>query len=94
MKTFFKASVLPGLLAVAAFGAVGCTVTTYKSPAGAEFSRMSLGTKQAITGLEVRINPETGEQSLVVKSYSNDQAEVAAAVVQAAVQAAAKAVKP
>lgn len=89
MNKYYKTAVV-----VACLMASGCTMTTYQSAGGAKFTRMSLGTKQAISGLKVEIDPETGKQSLEVKSYSTDQAEVAAAVVQAAVQAAAKAVKP
>jgi len=65
----------------------GCTHTSYQDTAGNKFSRTSFGTTQNIG----KIQATAGDKSLVVEGYSNESAQVASAVVSAAVSAAAKA---
>lgn len=64
----------------------GCTHTSYQDTAGNKFSRTSFGTTQNIG----KIQATAGDKSLVVEGYSNEAAQVASAVVSAAVSAAAK----
>ncbi len=67
----------------------GCTVTTYQSPTGETFSRVALGSKTSVGELSVEADP-AGVRKLKIKGYANDQAEVAAAITEAAVRAATK----
>ncbi len=63
---------------------VGCTHTSFTDAAGNKFTRTSFGTTQNIG----RIDVKAGDKSLVVDGYSNEQAQVASAVVSAAIAAA------
>jgi len=64
----------------------GCTSTTYQDAAGNKLSRHSFGTTQNIGKLIVK----AGDKELTLEGYSNEQAQVAGAVVTAAITAATK----
>jgi len=66
--------------------AVGCTHTKYTDSAGNSLTRTSFGTTQNIGRLAVK----AGDKELVLEGYSNEQAQVAAAVVSAAISAVKK----
>ncbi len=63
----------------------GCTVTTYSDPSGAKFTRASLGTTQSIGA--IRVEAAGDKKVLTVEGYTNEQAQVAGAVVEAAIKA-------
>lgn len=65
---------------------VGCTSTTYQDTAGNKLSRVSFGTTQNIGKLSVK----AGDKELLLEGYSNEQAQVASAVVSAAITAATR----
>lgn len=70
-------------LILAALAASGCTSTTYTDANGAKFSRIVVGTTQTIG----KIDMKAGDRSLTVEGYSTQAAELAGAVVAAAVKA-------
>lgn len=73
-------------LVIIAAALSGCTVTKYTDPSGATFSRSSFLTTQNVGKVVV----EAGDKTLTLEAYSNQQTEVAAAIVSAAVSAARK----
>lgn len=73
------------LLAVALLA--GCTITRYSHPQGGAFTRISLGTSQNIGPIDVTTTDGT---KVRVDGYASDQAQVAGAVVTAALKAGAK----
>lgn len=83
MKTFLAALVLVSL--------VGCTHTSYSDKDGNKFTRTSFGTTQNIG--RISASTDGTKKSLDVEGYTNDQAQVASAVVGAAVSAAVKGAK-
>ena len=67
--------------------ATGCTHTAYVDPkTGAKFSRTSVGTTQSIGAIRVTSGAD-GVRSLTVEGYTNEQAQIAGAVVEAAIKA-------
>ena len=74
------------VLCVLSLFVVGCTSTSYSDPSGAKFSRISLLNNQSVGEVTVK----AGDKELTLKGYSSDQAQIAGAVVSAAVKAAVK----
>lgn len=72
------------LAAVAAALLTGCTSTSYTDPSGAKFSRISLLNSQSVGKVEMK----AGDKTLSLEGYSSEQAQVASAVVTAAVRSA------
>lgn len=65
----------------------GCTHTSYVDPkTGGKFSRTSIGTTQSIGAIRVTTGAD-GVRSLTVEGYTNEQAQIAGAVVEAAIKA-------
>lgn len=65
----------------------GCTHTAYVDPTtGAKFTRTSIGTTQSIGAIRVEADA-SGRKSLTVEGYTNEQAQIAGAVVEAAIKA-------
>lgn len=83
MKPHRIALALLTLLATSA-----CTHTSYTDKDGNKFTRTSLGTTQNIGKIEVTASAT--EKHLVVDGYANEQAQVASAVVNAALSAIKK----
>lgn len=74
------------LLAACALGASACTHTAYVDPTtGAKFTRTSIGTTQSIGA--IRVEADGAKRSLHVEGYTNEQAQIAGAVVEAAIKA-------
>lgn len=80
MKRVFLSCVLACL----AFFPAGCVFTSYTDKDGRKLQRLALGAGTHIGELSIT---DTGA---TLRGYSNEQAEVAAAVVNAAVSAAKK----
>ncbi len=89
-------------VAILASCLVGCGTTSFEKTETIDgvaktvkFSRNSLFMGQAISGIEVNVNPQTGEQSLRVSSIAMDPkteaaAQMAERITAAAVTAATK----
>lgn len=82
-----KAKWLVLCLAAAALLHTGCTVTKYESATGEKFSRYAVGNRTSVGEMSV-VADTAGVRTFQLKGYSNDQAEVAGAVTEAAVRAA------
>ena len=76
---------LSALALLAALAAsTGCTHTTYTDPSGAKFSRTSFLNSQSAAKVEYK----SADKTLTIDGYTSDQAQIAGAVVGAAVRAA------
>jgi hypothetical protein len=71
-------------LAVSAALLTGCTSTSYTDPSGAKFSRISVLNSQSIGKVDIK----AGDKTLTIEGYSSEQAQIASAVVSAAVRSA------
>lgn len=63
----------------------GCTLTRYTDTKGGSFTRISVGTTQNIGPIDVSAGPT--ETKVRIEGYSSEQAQIASAVVGAALKA-------
>ncbi len=64
----------------------GCVYTSLEAPGGVKLKRLAVGTGTQIGELSI----PTAQGSATLKGYTSEQAQVAAAVVEAAISAAKK----
>jgi hypothetical protein len=65
----------------------GCSVVEYRGSGGDRFSRMTIGSRTALTGLEVETGTN-GLRRLSLRGYRSDSADSLGVVTEAAVRAA------
>ena len=70
----------------------GCTMLTYTSPSGEQFSRRSLGSTTAISSLAVETGTN-GLRRITLQGYQNDPNQALTTVTEAAVRAAVQGAK-
>lgn len=70
----------------------GCTMLTYTSPSGEQFTRRSLGSTTAISALSVETGTN-GLRRITLQGYQNDPNQALTTVTEAAVRAAVQGAK-
>ena len=70
----------------------GCTVLTYRSPSGEQFTRAALGSTTALSSLSVE-SDTNGLRHVELRGYNTDQSQALGAVTEAAVRAALQSAK-
>jgi hypothetical protein len=80
------------LLTVLTTALCGCTVLTYTSPNGEQFSRRSFGASTSLSSLTVEADTN-GVRRVELHGYTNDTAQALGTVTDAAVKAAIGALK-
>lgn len=76
-----------GLFALCLAVCAGCTVVTYRNPAGETFSRLAVGSRTTLSGLEI----ETGTNGLRrvnLRGYQQESTQALGTLTEAAVRAA------